>query len=437
MEVEMKTKEDILALLEEEDVEFVRLQFTDMFGNLKNAAVTARQLERVLDHDYAFDSCAMFDQNGGKGEDIYLKPDLDTFVILPWRPQQGKVARLLCDVYTQSGEPYEMSSRRILQKVIDEAKKKGYTFFVDPECEFFLFHTDENGMPTALTHEQAGYMDVGPVDLGENARREMVLTLEEMGFEIESSHHEAAPAQHEIDFQEAEALAMADSIVTFKSAVRSIARRFGLHVTFMPKPKSGVAGSGLHLNFSLYKEGKNLFSLGEKGEVSQEALMFMGGIMAHAKAICAISNPLVNSYKRLITGFDAPLEMLWTVGNQNAMLRLRNRRGENSKIELRFPDPSSNPYLVIALALAAGMDGIDRRLNPGKEANALMADAGQVETLPMSLREAVGYLRQDKLLEQVLGQEFTDIYCKAKMQEWNTYMAQVSDWEVETYLNRV
>ena len=437
MEVEMKTKEDILALLEEEDVEFVRLQFTDMFGNLKNAAVTARQLERVLDHDYAFDSCAMFDQNGGKGEDIYLKPDLDTFVILPWRPQQGKVARLLCDVYTQSGEPYEMSSRRILQKVIDEAKKKGYTFFVDPECEFFLFHTDENGMPTALTHEQAGYMDVGPVDLGENARREMVLTLEEMGFEIESSHHEAAPAQHEIDFQEAEALAMADSIVTYKSAVRSIARRFGLHVTFMPKPKSGVAGSGLHLNFSLYKEGKNLFSLGEKGEVSQEALMFMGGIMAHAKAICAISNPLVNSYKRLITGFDAPLEMLWTVGNQNAMLRLRNRRGENSKIELRFPDPSSNPYLVIALALAAGMDGIDRRLNPGKEANALMADAGQVETLPMSLREAVGYLRQDKLLEQVLGQEFTDIYCKAKMQEWNTYMAQVSDWEVETYLNRV
>ena len=433
----MKTKEDILALLEEEDVEFVRLQFTDMFGNLKNAAVTARQLERVLDHDYAFDSCAMFNQNGGKGEDIYLKPDLDTFVILPWRPQQGKVARLLCDVYTQSGEPYEMSSRRILQKVIDEAKKKGYTFFVDPECEFFLFHTDENGMPTALTHEQAGYMDVGPVDLGENARREMVLTLEEMGFEIESSHHEAAPAQHEIDFQEAEALAMADSIVTFKSAVRSIARRFGLHVTFMPKPKSGVAGSGLHLNFSLYKEGKNLFSLGEKGEVSQEALMFMGGIMAHAKAICAISNPLVNSYKRLITGFDAPLEMLWTVGNQNAMLRLRNRRGENSKIELRFPDPSSNPYLVIALALSAGMDGIDRRLNPGKEANALMADAGQVETLPMSLREAVGYLRQDKLLEQVLGQEFTDIYCKAKMQEWNTYMAQVSDWEVETYLNRV
>lgn len=433
----MKTKEDILALLEEEDVEFVRLQFTDMFGNLKNAAVTARQLERVLDHDYAFDSCAMFDRDGTKGEDIYLKPDLDTFVILPWRPQQGKVARLLCDVYTQSGEPYEMSSRRILQKVIAKAKKKGYTFFVDPECEFFLFHTDENGMPTALTHEQAGYMDVGPVDLGENARREMVLTLEEMGFEIESSHHEAAPAQHEIDFQEAEALAMADSIVTFKSAVRSIARRFGLHVTFMPKPKSGVAGSGLHLNFSLFKEGKNLFSLGENKEVSPEALMFMGGIMAHAKAICAVSNPLVNSYKRLITGFDAPLEMLWTVGNQNAMLRLRNRRGENSKIELRFPDPSSNPYLVIALALAAGMDGIDRKLNPGREADVLMAEAGQVETLPMSLREAVGYLRKDELLGEVLGREFRDIYCKAKMQEWNTYMAQVSDWEVETYLNRV
>lgn len=433
----MKTKEDILALLEEEDVEFVRLQFTDMFGNLKNAAVTARQLERVLDHDYAFDSCAMFNQDGGKGEDIYLKPDLNTFVILPWRPQQGKVARLLCDVCTRDGQPYEMSSRRILQRVIEQAREKGYTFFVDPECEFFLFHTDENGMPTALTHEQAGYMDVGPVDLGENARREMVLTLEEMGFEIESSHHEAAPAQHEIDFQEAEALTMADSIVTFKSAIRSIARRFGLHVTFMPKPRSGVAGSGLHLNLSLYKEGKNLFSLDEKGNPSEAAMMFMGGIMAHAKAICAVSNPLVNSYKRLITGFDAPLEMLWTAKNQNAMLRLRNRKGENSKIELRFPDPSSNPYLVIALALAAGMDGIERKMNPGKDADTMMAEEGPVDTLPMSLREAVGYLRQDELLGQVLGQEFTDIYCNAKMQEWNTYMAQVSDWEVATYLNRV
>ncbi|MGN0306948.1 MAG: glutamine synthetase family protein [Lachnospiraceae bacterium] len=430
-------KEEILKLLEEEDVEFVRLQFTDMFGHLKNAAVTARQLERVLENDYAFDSCALFDHEGGKGEELYLKPDLDTFVILPWRPQQGKVARLLCDVYTPEGQPYELSSRRILQKVIRQAREKGYTFFVDPECEFFLFHTDENGMPTALTHEQAGYMDVGPVDLGENARREMVLTLEDMGFEIESSHHEAAPAQHEIDFQEAEALTMADSIVTFKSAIRSIARRFGLHVTFMPKPKSGVAGSGLHLNLSLYQEGKNLFSPGEDGRPSAEARMFMGGIMAHARAICAISNPLVNSYKRLITGFDAPLEMLWTAQNKNAMLRYRNRKGEGSKIELRFPDPSSNPYLVIALALAAGMEGIEKRLSPGKEADEKAAEADSIETLPMSLREAVSYLKQDGLLRQVLGEEFTNRYCEAKMKEWNTYMAQVSDWEVETYLNKV
>ena len=433
----MKTKEDILALLEEEDVEFIRLQFTDMFGNLKNTAVTARQLEKVIDHDYAFDSCAMFGQDGGKGEDIYLKPDLDTFVILPWRPQQGKVARLLCDVYTEDGQPFEMSSRRILMKVIEQAKQKGYTFFVDPECEFFLFHTDENGMPTALTHEQAGYMDVGPVDLGENARRDMVLTLEEMGFEIESSHHETAPGQHEIDFEEAEALTMADSIVTFKSAIRSIARRFGLHVTYMPKPRSGVAGSGLHLNFSLFKEGKNLFSLEETGELSKEALWFMGGIMAHAKAICAVSNPLVNSYKRLITGFDAPLEMLWTAKNRNAMLRLRNRKGENTKIELRFPDPSSNPYLVIALALAAGMDGIEKQLDPGKEADTEREKSTAVETLPMSLREAVGHLKQDELLCRVLGEEFTRRYCAAKMKEWNTYMAQVSDWEVATYLHRV
>ena len=433
----MKTKEDILALLEEEDVEFVRLQFTDMFGNLKNTAVTARQLEKVIDHDYAFDSCAVFGQNERKGEEIYLKPDLDTFVILPWRPQQGKVARLLCDVYTKEGEPFEMSPRYILKKVLERAKEKGYSFFVDPKCEFFLFHTDENGMPTALTHEQAGYMDVGPVDLGENARRDMVLTLEEMGFAVKSSHHEAAPGQHEIDFEEAEALTMADSIVTFKSAIRSIARRFGLHVTFMPKPKSGVAGSGLHLNFSLYKEGKNLFSLDEAGEPSREAKMFMGGIMEHARAICAISNPLVNSYKRLITGFDAPLEMIWTAKNKNAMLRLRSRKGEDTKIELRFPDPSSNPYLVIAFVLAAGMDGIERQLNPGRDAYMAAGGEEAAETLPMSLREAIKQLKRDELLCGVLGEEFTGRYCEAKMQEWNTYMEQVSDWEVATYLNRV
>lgn len=433
----MKTKEDILHLLKDEDVEFIRLQFTDIFGNLKNTAVTARQLERVFEYDYAFDSGAMFGNEGLKGEDLYLKPDLDSFVILPWRPQQGKVARLLCDVYTEDGKPFELCPRRILKTVIRMAGEKGYRFCVDPECEFFLFHTDENGIPTTLTHEQAGYMDVGPVDLGENARREIVLTLEEMGFEIESSHHEAAVAQHEIDFKGADPLLMADSLVTFKSAVRSIAKRFGLHATFMPKPRSGVAGSGLHLNFSLYREEMPLFSVEEGDVPSKEALWFMGGIMDHARAICAVSNPLVNSYKRLITGFDAPLEMLWTAKNRNAMLRVRNRKGQKSKVELRFPDPSANPYLVIALALAAGLDGIRKQLSPGKDAAAWTKEDGSAQTLPMSLRDALGFLRQDEYLQQVMGKDLTDIYCKAKMKEWDDYMEQVSDWEVATYLSRV
>jgi glutamine synthetase len=433
----MKTKEDILSLVEEEDVEFIRLQFTDMFGNLKNVAVTAGQLEKVLDHRYAFDRCALFGSTGGKGEDLYLCPDLDSFVILPWRPQHGKVARMLCDIYRQDGSIYELSPRTILTNVLKKAADQGYTFYVDPECEFFLFHTDDNGMPTVVSHEQAGYLDVGPVDLGENARRDMVLTLEDMGFEIESSHHETAPAQHEIDFQEAEAMDMADSIVTFKTTIRSIARRFGLHATFMPKPKKGVAGSGMHLNISLYQEGKNLFQPEADGSVSDTAAWFMGGIMAHAKAMCAISNPLVNSYKRLSTGFDAPSQLTWTRNNDNTLLRVRNRIGENCKVELRFPDPSANPYLVIALAVAAGMDGIEHKLSPGKELSSLNDPTQESEYLPMTLREAIIELQKDDFVQQVLGEEFAGIYCEAKNREWTEYMNQVSDWEVETYLNQV
>ena len=433
----MKTKEEILRIVEEEDVEFIRLQFTDMLGNLKNVAVTASQLERVLDKKYSFDGCAMFGDFYAE-EDLYLHPDLDTFVMLPWRPQQRSVARLLCDVRTSDGEEYAMSSRTILKKVVQQIEKKGYTFYVEPECEFFLFHTDQNNMPTTVTYEQAGYMDVGPVDWGENARRDMVLSLEDMGFEIKSSHHESAPAQHEIDFEEAEPLEIADSIVTFKSAVRSIAKRFGLHATFMPKPKKGVPGSGMHLNISLYKDHRCVFNSRDKeNPVTEEALWFMGGIMEHAKGMCAVTNPLVNSYKRILTGFDAPLELTWTRKNINALVKVGKCNGEDTKIELRFPDPSANPYLAIAMCLAAGIDGIERKILPGKPAPDCYAEKKHQDHLPKTLNEAVFYLKQDKLGKEVLGEEFVSIYSKAKKAEWNEYMEQVSDWEIEKYLNRV
>ena len=438
------TKEAILQMAEEEDVEFIRLQFTDMFGMMKNMAITAGQLEKALNNQCVFDGSSFEGFVTIEEADMFLHPDLDTFAILPWRPQQGKVARLICDVYDREGNLYAKSSRTILQKVISEAKAMGYEFEISPECEFFLFHEDENGVPTTVTHEKAGYMDISPLDLGENARRDMVMTLEDMGFEIESSHHEKAPGQHEIDFRYAGAMETADRIVTFKTAVRSIAKRFGLYATFMPKPKAGTAGSGMHINISLFQNGKNIFSDPEAEDgLSQEAKWFMGGIMAHVKGMCAVTNPLVNSYKRLTSGCDAPRDIIWTTKNHNTLLRIPFMRGEDTRIELRFPDPSANAYLTIALCMAAGLDGIAKHLDPGAESARLFASrteaekaAAGIDHLPDTLREAVAFMEEDSFVKMVLGQEFVDLYVEAKKAEWNEYMSQVSEWEVDKYLYR-
>lgn len=434
----MSTKRKIMELIEDEDIKFIRLQFTDMFGNLKNIAVTASQIDRILNNRYTIPNSALFGEYAYGDEDMYLYPDLESLVILPWRPQHGKVARFLCDVYREDGTPYEMSPRQILKNVIKKADEKGYTFYVDPDCEFFLFHTDENGLPTTITHEKAGYMDVGPLDFGENARRDIVLALEEMGFEVESSHHETAPAQHEIDFKEAEPLQIADSMVTFKSAVRSTAKRFGLHATFMPKPKKGVPGSGLHLNISVYKDGRNLFNAkpGDK-ELREEVKWFMGGIMEHVDAMCAVTNPLVNSYKRLMSGFEAPKDKVWTRKNVNALIKVRHRLGEDTKVDLRFPDASANPYLAIAVCLAAGIDGIERQLDPGMEAPGCYDTCAEIGQIPGTLREAVACMKGDAFMEEVLGREFSEVYTDVKNAEWNEYMEQVSQWELNEYLYRI
>lgn len=431
------TRKEVLKLVEQEDVEFIRLQFTDIQGNLKNMAVTAGQLAYVLDHKCAFDGNALYGDTGAVCEDLYLEPDLDTFVILPWRPQQGKVARFLCNVYREDGQRCQDSPRHILARVLEKAAARGYSFVVDPECEFFLYHTDENGIPTTVTHDQGGYMDVGPLDLGENARRDMVLTLEEMGFQIESSHHEQAPAQHEIDFKEQEPLHCADSIVTFRSAVRSIGKRFGLHATFMPKPKEGMPGSGMHLNLTVYKDGGNLLaSHGEKG-VGKEAECFVAGILAHAKALCAVTNPLVNSYKRLSSGFDAPRDVVWSVKKGNSLVWVRRSLGEEGRVELRFPDAAANPYLAMAACIAAGLDGVERGLAGAAFAPECYEKGQKVETLPGTLSEAIACFQEDALMSQVFGKDFVQIYCKAKQEEWDSYMQQVTAWEIERYLYRV
>ena len=302
------TREDILRMVEEEDVGFIRLQFTDIFGTMKNIAITTSQLDKALNNEIMFDGSAIEGFARVEESDMYLYPNLNTFEIFPWRPQQGKVARLICDVYKPDGTPYESDPRYILKKVMAEAKEMGYEFNVGPELEFFLFHTNDDGLPTTLSHESAGYFDLGPLVLGEKARRDKVLTLEDMGFEIESSHHEAAPAQHEIDFRYDEALTTADNIMTFKLVVKTIAKRHGLHATFMPKPKLGINGSGMHLNMSISRDGINVFQdAKDEYGLSKEAYCFIGGIMKHMKALTFITNPSIYSYKRLIPGYEAPV----------------------------------------------------------------------------------------------------------------------------------
>ena len=355
-------REDIINLVEEEDVEFIRLQFTDILGNLKNVAVTAAQLKKALDNECMFDASSIAGFTDVEDSDMYLYPDLDTLEIFPWRPQQGKVARLICDVYRSDRKPFAGDPRYVLKRALEEAEDMGYTFRVGTECEFFLFHLDENGMPTTVTHEKAGYFDVGPVDLGENARRDMVLTLEDMGFVVEASHHDVAPAQHEISFLYDDALATADNIMTFKLAVKTIARRHGLHATFMPKPRYGMNGSGMHINMSLLKDGVNVFADESDGNgLSQTAYAFLGGVMEHMQSMTAVTNPIVNSYKRLVPGFEAPVYIAWSATNRSALIRIPAAAGDAARMELRCPDAAANPYLTLAAILRAGLDGIRRQ----------------------------------------------------------------------------
>ena len=439
------TREDILRMLEEEDVEFIRLQFTDMFGMLKNIAVTTSQIERILDNRIMFDGASIEGFARIEESDMFLHPDLDTFCIFPWRPQHGKVARFVCDVYQGDGKPFPGDPRYVLKGALKEAEEIGYRFDVGPECEFFLFHSDDEGNPTTITHEKAGYFDVSPLDLGENARRDMILTLEEMGYAVEASHHEDAPAQHEIDFQYDEALKMADAIMTFKLGVKTIAMRHGLCATFMPKPKKEYNGSGMHINMSLEKNGINVFyDKEDANHLSQEAYWFIGGIMKHIRAITAITNPLVNSYKRLVPGFEAPVYIAWSGKNRSPLIRIPASKGGGQRIELRSPDSAANPYLAIAVCLAAGMDGIRNRIMPPAPVDANIFNLSEeernklgIECLPENLMEAIQWLEKDPVILDTLGEHLSKNYIQARKREWKEYCSSVTDWETESYLAKI
>lgn len=438
------TKNDIMQMVEEEDVEFIRLQFTDIFGNMKNVAITSSQLEKALDNRCMFDGSSIAGFVQIEESDLYLHPDLDTFAIFPWRPQQGKVARIICDLYRPEGTPFEGDPRYILRKVVQEAQDMGYVFDVGPECEFFMFNTDDNGCPTTISNEKAGYFEMGPNDLGENARRDMVLTLEDMGFEIEASHHEAAPGQHEIDFKYEPALHAADNIMTFKLAVKTIAKRHGMHATFMPKPKAEYNGSGMHINMSLSKDGKNIFAdTDDELGLSKEAYYFIGGIMKHVYSMTAIMNPLVNSYKRLVSGFEAPIYIAWSVKNRSPLIRIPSVRGNGMRVELRSPDSAANPYLTLALCLAAGLDGIRNKIMPPENIQQNIfhmteeeKEALKIQSLPSNLSDAVDAMKKDDFIRSVLGDHITSAYVEAKKKEWDTYCRAVSEWEIKEYLGK-
>jgi len=438
------TNEDVRKLAKELGVKFIRLQFTDIFGVLKNVAITVEQLEKALAGELMFDGSSIEGFVRIEESDMYLRPDPSTFSVFPWRPMDGAVARLICDIYNSDGTPFLGDPRNVLRRAIKEAEEMGYSMNVGPELEFFLFHLDNEGRPTTVTQDKAGYFDLAPVDLGENARRDMVLTMEDMGFEIEASHHEVAPGQHEIDFKYSDALSTADKIVTFKFIVRTTAQRHGLHASFMPKPVFGIAGSGMHMNQSLTRGGENAFyDPASKDGLSEACLYYVGGLIKHASAITAIANQSVNSYKRLVSGYEAPVYVAWSAQNRSPLIRIPAKRGLSTRVELRSPDPACNPYLALAVSLKAGLDGIKNKIVPPAPCNRNIYEMTSRErmesgigNLPGSLYEAIQELEKDTVIREALGEHVYNRYMEAKLIEWDRYRIQVHPWELEEYLTK-
>jgi len=438
------SKEELLQKAKELEVEFIHLQFTDILGVMKNVSITIEQLEKALNNEIMFDGSSIDGFVRIEESDMYLRPDLSTFVVFPW-VNHSREARLICDVYTADGKPFIGCPRNTLKKVLKEAADMGYIFNVGPECEFFLFHTDEKGEPSLETHDNAGYFDLAPVDLGGNARKDMTTTLKQMGFEIEASHHEVAPGQHEIDFEYADALTTADNIMTFKMVVRIIAQRHGLHATFMPKPKYGINGSGMHINMSLATlEGKNAFyDKNNYIQFSETAFNFLGGILKHAKGFASLTNPTVNSYKRLVPGYEAPVMIAWSASNRSPLVRIPAKKGQSTRIELRNPDPSANPYLALAAVLKAGLDGINNKIDPPapvtrnlyKMTDEEVEERG-IESLPANLYEAIQELAKDEIIKDAIGEHIFKRFTDAALYEWNAYSRYISQWELDRYLRK-
>lgn len=440
-------KASVIEKVKHYGVRFIRLQFTDVTGILKNVAIPVSQLEKALNGELMFDGSSIEGFARIEESDMYLIPDPGTFAVMPWRPASGAVARMICDVYTPEPNkvPFLGDPRSNLKRIVKQAEDMGYVMNAGPECEFFLFTVDSEGNPLIHTQDEAGYFDLAPVDLGEDARRDMVCTLEDMGFEIEASHHEVAPGQHEIDFKYGPALKVADDIATFKLVVRSIAQRHGLHATFMAKPIAGINGSGMHTHQSLSTlDGKNVFYDSDSpDQLSDTARWYMGGIIKHARGMTAITNPTVNSYKRLVPGYEAPVYVAWSHQNRSALIRIPAKRGPSTRIEVRHPDPTCNPYLALAVMLAAGLDGIKNKIEPPAAIDANIYRMSRAEreklgiaSLPGSLAEALQAMDEDELIKDTLGPHIYTKYVESKWSEWESYCTEVHPWETKTYLRK-
>lgn len=437
------SKEEIKKLIKDYNVELIKLQFSDINGNVKHLAVPVSQIDKVLNNEYMLDGSSIKGFRNIETSDMYFYPDRKTFAILPWREMNGKnVARIICDVHDADGSPSEVCPRCNLKRLIKEAEKIGYEMNVGPELEFFLFEKDEDGFLTLNTNDLAGYYDIGPNDKGEEVRREMIEALEAMGLEIEASHHEVARGQHEIDFKYSDALTTADNVVTFKAVVQAIADKHNLHATFMAKPIFGINGSGMHCNISLFKDGKNAFCDPDKEfGLSDEAYYSIGAMLKEVCAFTAITNPTVNSYKRLVPGYEAPVYLAWSCSNRSALIRIPAKRGSSTRLELRSPDPSCNPYLVFAIMMTVSLEGIENKIKPPKqiEDNIYeMSDkerkAAGIMSLPGSLNEALYALKKNEMAKKALGEHIFNEFVSSKEKEWDQYRINVSQWEIERYL---
>ena len=439
------TKDEIKSLIKEYNIRFIILQLVDINGQVKNMSVPSQQIDKVLNNEIMLDGSSIKGFRSIETSDMFFHPDINSFQILPWRNKEGiNAARLICDIYNADGTPFEGCPRCNLKRVMETAEKMGFSMNVGPEAEFFLFSKDKEGNVTTDTQDSAGYYDVGPEDLGEDVRSDIVLTLQEMGFDIEASHHEVADGQHEIDFRYADILTAADNVTTFRVAVKAVAAQHHLHATFMPKPIFGINGSGMHCNISLFKDGKNAF-FDEKAEyqLSETAKYAVGGILKHVKSITAITNPVVNSYKRLVPGYEAPVYLAWSLANRSALVRVPAKRGISTRVELRSPDPSCNPNLAFAAILEAALDGIRNKIDPPApvESNIYKLTTKErkkqrIDSLPGSLYEALEQMDKSLVARAALGDHIFSEFMTAKKKEWDSFRTYVSQWELDKYLER-